>query len=142
MRGGRAAVLAVFMLTVSRVSAAGEMVPGPLPAELIRVIDGDTIEVRAHLWLGLELTTRVRLADIDAPELDGGCPAERDLARAAREYLALQLSPTLALRDVRQDKYGGRVVARVVNVQTQDVAELLLSRRLAVRAGTAAAWCR
>jgi endonuclease YncB( thermonuclease family) len=131
----------VFMLTVSRVSAAGEMVPGPLPAELIRVIDGDTIEVRAHLWLGLELTTRVRLADIDAPELDGGCPAERDLAKAAREYLALQLSPTLALRDVRQDKYGGRVVAHVSGHDGRDVGSLLVQAWLAVPIGGTPVWC-
>ena len=25
---------------------------GPVSAEVLRVIDGDTIEVRAHIWLG------------------------------------------------------------------------------------------
>jgi endonuclease YncB( thermonuclease family) len=129
------------MLTVSRVSAA-EMVPGPLPAELIRVIDGDTIEVRAHLWLGLELTTRVRLADIDAPELDGRCRMERDLAKAAREYLALQLPPTLALREVRQDKYGGRVVARVSNISGEDLGRLLVANGLATPARAGTSWCQ
>ena len=94
-------------------AAAEELIEGPVQAALVRVIDGDTIEVRAHLWLGLELTTRVRLADIDAPELDGSCPAERDLAKSAREFLARSLSSTLVLYEVRKDKYGGRVVARV-----------------------------
>jgi hypothetical protein len=74
----------MFVLSASGILAAAEIVPGPLPADLIRVIDGDTIEVRAHLWLGLELTIRVRLWGIDAPELDGICPAERDLAKSAR----------------------------------------------------------
>ena len=32
-------------------------------------IDGDTFEARVHLWPGLDLTTRVRLRGIDAPEL-------------------------------------------------------------------------
>src|SRR4026209_2748153 len=99
MRGGCATVLAMFALSAPGVPPAAEIVPGPLSADLIRVIDGDTIEVRAHLWLGLELTTRVRLSDIDAPELDGGCPAERCLAGTAREYLTVILSPAVTLRD-------------------------------------------
>jgi hypothetical protein len=51
--------------------------PGPIPAELVRVIDGDTIEVRARIWLDLDLTTRVRLAGIDAPELAWLAPAPK-----------------------------------------------------------------
>jgi micrococcal nuclease len=142
MRGGCAAVLAMFALSASGISAAAEIVPGPLPADLIRVIDGDTIEVRAHLWLGLELTTRVRLSDIDAPELDGGCPGERELAEATRAFLTVTLPPAVTLREIRQDKYGGRIVARVLNSMSQDVAEVLVAKRLAVRAGTAPGWCQ
>jgi endonuclease YncB( thermonuclease family) len=123
-------------------ASAEDRIAGPVEASLTRVIDGDTIEVRAHLWLGLELTTRVRLADIDAPELDGGCSAEREVAKTAREFLAGSLSAAITLRDIRHDKYGGRVVARVFNAQPQNVGELLLSRRLAVPTGTATAWCR
>jgi micrococcal nuclease len=135
------AVLAMFVLSASGISAAAEIVPGPLPADLIRVIDGDTIEVRAHLWLELELTTRVRLWGIDAPELDGICPAERDLAKSAREFLARSLSATLALRDVRPDKYGGRVVARVADHDGRDVGSLLVQARLAVQSGGTPVWC-
>ena len=122
-------------------ASAEELIEGPIEAALVRVIDGDTIEVRAHLWLGLELTTHVRLWGIDAPELDGGCPAERDLAKSAREFLARSLSPTLALQDVRRDKYGGRVVARVSDHDGRDVGSLLLQARLAVPIGGTPVWC-
>jgi micrococcal nuclease len=141
MRGGCATVLAMFALSASGISAAAEIVPGPLSADLIRVIDGDTIEVRAHLWLGLELTTRVRLSDIDAPELDGGCPAERELAKAARAFLTGTLSPAVTLRDVRQDKYGGRVVARVLDRNGRDLGRLLTEARLAIPLQVTPAWC-
>ena len=141
MRGVCAAVLAMFAMFASGISAAAEIVPGPLPADLIRVIDGDTIEVRAHLWLGLELTTRVRLSDIDAPELDGGCPAERELAKAARAFLTGTLSPAVTLRDVRQDKYGGRVVARVLDRNGRDLGRLLTEARLAIPLQVTPAWC-
>jgi endonuclease YncB( thermonuclease family) len=123
-------------------ASAEELIEGPVEAALIRVIDGDTIEVRAHLWLGLELTTRVRLSDIDAPELDGACPGERELAGTAREYLTVILSPAVTLRDIRQDKYGGRVVARVLTMRGEDVGRLLVAHRLAASAGSARAWCQ
>ena len=35
--------------------------PGPFPAEVLGVIDGDTFEARVTIWLGHEVTTRVRL---------------------------------------------------------------------------------
>ena len=31
---------------------AGDVVPGPVPARVVAVIDGDTITVRARIWLG------------------------------------------------------------------------------------------
>jgi endonuclease YncB( thermonuclease family) len=138
-----AAILAVtLVLSVARVSAAEERIAGPVEATLLRVIDGDTVEVRAHLWLGLEMTTRVRLSDVDAPELDGACPVERDLAELARVFLASQLGQAVVLQDIRRDKYGGRVVARVLNQYGQDVARLLLAERLALPATARPGWCR
>src|SRR5690348_9640474 len=57
------------------------------PAEVLRVIDGDTFEARINLWPGLEVTTRVRLRGIDAPELRAHCDDERIKAEAARDAL-------------------------------------------------------
>ena len=57
-------------------------------AEVVRVIDGDTFEARVHLWPGLDITTRVRLRGIDAPEFKARCNEERLRAEAARDALA------------------------------------------------------
>ena len=27
-------------------------IPGPVPAHVLHVVDGDTVRVRAHIWLG------------------------------------------------------------------------------------------
>ena len=51
------------------------------------MIDGDTFEARVHLWPGLNITTRVRLRGIDAPELKARCMEERIKAEAARDAL-------------------------------------------------------
>ena len=82
------------------------------PAEVMRVIDGDTFEARVHLWPGLDITTRVRLRGIDAPELKARCGEERVKAEAAREALRAMLDQgEVGISRVTLDKYGGRVVA-------------------------------
>ncbi len=85
------ALVALVLGALPRAVLAGERLVGPLPAEVISVIDGDTLEVRVHIWLGQDISTRVRLAGIDAPELKGKCDREKDLARRARAYLVTQL---------------------------------------------------
>src|SRR6516165_711469 len=62
------------------------------PADVLRVIDGDTFEARVHVWPGLDITTKIRLRGIDAPELRAKCAAERMLAEAARVPLGAMLA--------------------------------------------------
>src|ERR1700758_2669384 len=57
------------------------------PAEVLRVIDGDTFEARVRVWPGLDVDTKVRLRDIDAAELHARCPDELAKAQAARTAL-------------------------------------------------------
>ena len=118
-------------------SPAGERLSGPIGARVLRILDGDTLEVSAHIWLGQDVETRVRLVGIDAPELRGGCPHEREMAVRARAHVAARLSlasgsPVLvSLYDVRLGKYGGRVLARVLTAGGEDLGHSLLAAGLA-----------
>lgn len=130
-------------------AAAAESLAGPVAARVLRVLDGDTIEVRAHIWLGQEVATRVRLAGVDAPELKGACAHERAMATRARAYLAARLvtvdgSPVqVSLSEIRSGKYGGRVLARVRTAGGEDLSRALLAAGLArPYAGKARrSWC-
>ncbi|HXV26296.1 MAG TPA: nuclease [Alphaproteobacteria bacterium] len=116
---------------------------GPVAAEVLRVVDGDTLTVRAQIWIGQELTTNVRLSGVNAPELGGGCARERELAQAARRYLAERVEGrTVKLRKIGLDKFGGRVVA-IVEDGTGDLGAGLLAARLAVPydGGRRGSWC-
>ena len=62
--------------------AWAEELAGPFQAEVLRIIDGDTVVVRVHVWPGLFQTTRVRLRGFNAPELPGAA------GTAARDRLA------------------------------------------------------
>ncbi len=114
------------------------------PAEVLRVIDGDTFEVRVHLWPGLNITTRVRLRGIDTPELKARCMEERIKAEAARDALrAILEQGEVGIVRVTLDKFGGRVLADASTYATPDVAEKLLGAGHARRYGGARreTWC-
>ena len=114
------------------------------PAEVVRVIDGDTFEARVHLWPGLDVTTRVRLRGIDAPEFKARCNEERIKAEAARDALQTILDQgEVGITRVMLDKYGGRVVADASTSRTADVSEALLGAGVARRysGGHRDGWC-
>jgi endonuclease YncB( thermonuclease family) len=115
-----------------------------LPAEVLRVIDGDTFEARVHVWPGLDITTKVRLRGIDAPELRARCPAERTKAEAARDALVAMLAEgTVGVSGVALDKYGGRVVADARTRSIANVSAELLNNGYAraYRGGHRDGWC-
>jgi endonuclease YncB( thermonuclease family) len=94
--------------------------------EVVRVIDGDTFAARIDLWPGLSIDTKVRLRDIDAPELHARCADEYVKARAARAALATILAEgDITISRVGADKYGGRVDAAVSTRNTPDVSAAL-----------------
>jgi micrococcal nuclease len=115
-----------------------------LPTQVLRVIDGDTFEARVRIWPGMNVTTKVRLRGIDVPEMHAHCRDERAKALAARDALAQILNEgAVGIAQVRQDKYGGRVDAKVSTASTADISAIMLSRGLARRysGGRRAGWC-
>jgi endonuclease YncB( thermonuclease family) len=111
-------------------------------ARVVEVVDGDTLAVRATVWLDQEVVTRVRLEGIDTPESRSTCATEKAMARAAKDKLAGlvrdamvdQGNGTITLYNVVYDKYGGRVRAQVRLADGTDVSEAL------IRAGAARAY--
>lgn len=126
-----ALLAAAAMLLTPTPGRAEELLAGPVPATLVRVIDGDTLLVRARVWLDIDIVTRVRLRGVNAPELRARDDGERGRAEAARAFVASLLRTDLAegaplvLTAIGQDKYGGRVVASV-SVAGADLAAALV----------------
>jgi endonuclease YncB( thermonuclease family) len=117
---------------------------GTHPAEVLRVIDGDTFEARVHVWPGLDITTKIRLRGIDAPELKAHCPAERAMAEAARDALRDMLAEgAIGISAVTPDKYGGRVVADAATRSVASVSAALQAKGLArsYGGGHRRGWC-
>lgn len=113
--------------------AAAEILPGPIPAVVDEVVDGDTVKMRVTIWLDQELVVAIRLAEVDAPELfRPSCKAEKENAARARDFVAAFLSGgDVALYDVSHGKYAGRAVARI-EAGGEDLGEALVGAGLAV----------
>ncbi|MCH7943550.1 MAG: nuclease [Proteobacteria bacterium] len=145
LRVGLLAVLAMVALAAGADEPRRiDGVAGPVSAVVLRVIDGDTIAIRARIWIGQSVETKVRIAGVDTPELRGGCALEIELAIAARDLVVSVLGDQPAtLRDVRYDKYGGRVLARVENNDGEDIAALLIAAGLGrpYDGGKRRPWC-
>jgi endonuclease YncB( thermonuclease family) len=141
-----AAVLALILVLVPVwLAPARETLAGPIRADVAKVHDGDTLVVRARIWLGQVVSTKVRLAGVDAPELRGRCARERRMARAARSFVERKLAAgNVTLRDIRFGKYAGRVLARVITAEGEDLGRALIAAGLArpYRGGRRGRWCQ
>jgi endonuclease YncB( thermonuclease family) len=113
-------------------------------ADVVRTIDGDTFEARVHVSADLNLTARVRLRGIDAPELKAQCPQELQMAEASTGALrALLGEGDVVIFNIGPDKYGGRVVAEVATRRTANVSTAMIASGHARRygGGHRSGWC-
>ncbi len=113
-----------FLLFSMATKVSAEVLPGPVPARVLRVIDGDSLKVEARLWPGLRMTVTLRLAGIDAPER--GQPE----GESARDFLVDLLAAsdgTITLHALRQGKYAGRIVGQARLLDGRDLGCLLLA---------------
>lgn len=107
-----------------------EGMPTPQPvfdAEVLQIVDGDTIKVRLKRHLGDFSDRTLRLAGIDCPEIRG---PEKERGLAAKlfvmEFLIPEDAEPLVVEVVGTEKYG-RLLSRVW--RKRDGAELAVALR-------------
>ena len=101
-------------------------------ATLVRVIDGDTIDVDLDLGFDVWLKKqRVRLAGIDTPESRTRNKAEKALGLAAKARLIELCGSTLAVQSLGKGKYG-RILGIPYTEEGKDICEILISEGHAV----------
>ena len=91
------------------------------------------------------METNVRLLGVDTAETHAHCDYEYAMAARATDYVNKVLSngEDISLMDVTYDKYGRRVVARLITATGQDLSVLLLKNGLAhtYDGGHKQSWC-
>ena len=94
-------------------------------ADVLDIIDGDTVRVSAHMWPGQQWFGLIRLRGIDTPELRGQCQAETDQAILSCDTLVSLVPPRVRLVNVQSGKFAGRYVADVMD-GPRDLAHVLM----------------
>lgn len=132
--------LIIFFTTISAHSA--DMV---LP--ISGVADGDTIRTIINLPCPL-CRISARMRGIDTPESTylAKCPKEKALGLKAKAFLIEYLSPynKMLVKDVKWDKYGGRIDGYIL-VDGVDLGKMLIDKGLAVPydgTGPKYDWCK
>ena len=117
-----------------------------VPAVVDYVLDGDTFAASVNVAPDIAISVRVRLINVDTPELKGECPAEINLANQAK-LRATDLLPKgtiVDLQNIKDDKYLGRIDANVILPDGRDLGDVLVSEGLARRydGGKRNGWCK
>ena len=116
-----------------------------VPATVDYVFDGDTFSADVALDGGTNVKARIRLSNVDTPEMNGKCESEKHRAVMARERL-MQLTPrgtVVELKNIKDDKYLGRIDANVILPDGRDVGNILIKEKLgrSYSGGRRAGWC-
>ena len=119
---------------------------GAVPAQVRYIVDGDTFSAGVKLADDTTVSVRVRIRNVDTPELHGECVDEIVAANVAKNRLAelLPVGATVELQNVKDDKYLGRIDANVIDENGRDVGRVLVREGLgrAYSGGKRKTWCK
>lgn len=122
-------VFIVVVLLASTAPTYAETLKGPINARVVRVIDGDTLEVEVRIWFSQDITVNVRVLGVDTPEMKGKCPTETEAAKRAGMFVHSNAPPggLIKLHNIKPDKYAGRVDAVVELADGRNLAQALIA---------------
>lgn len=112
-------------------------------AEVIRVVDGDTVILRVYKEIDFGFKVKqtqsyegsFRLIGIDTPELRGGTPETKAAGRVAKERLIeiLNESSEITARTHKPDNFGRWLVELFIDQEGESVNEQLIREGHAVK---------
>lgn len=111
--------LLVFILVLLLLFFAPKVHANPYDFQILRVIDGDTVEFQADFLPGaLKQKLSLRLYGVDTPEIGprSKCPIENMKSLKAKLFTEQEImnATDIKLYIKRWDKYGGRVLGDVI----------------------------
>ena len=116
------------------------------PVVVKYIVDGDTFV--GDVLIGKDAQVRsvtVRLINVDTPEIHGQCEEEITRAEYAKQRLSeiIPVGTTVEIRNIKNDKYPGRIDANVYDSGNRDVGRLLVREKIGreYHGGKRQSWC-
>ncbi|MBR3147910.1 MAG: thermonuclease family protein [Alphaproteobacteria bacterium] len=116
------------------------------PVRVAYIIDGDTFVGDVLLADKTEVkSVKVRLRNVDTPELHGNCESEIKQAKFAKQRLGelIPIDSVVEIENVKNDKYAGRIDANVYDAANRDVGRVLVKEKVgrSYNGGKRKSWC-
>ena len=116
------------------------------PVRVAYIVDGDTFVGDVLLADKTEvMSVKVRLRNVDTPELHGNCESEIKRANYAKQRLGelIPVGATVEIKNVKNDKYAGRIDANVYDSANRDVGRVLIKEKVgrSYSGGKRKPWC-
>lgn len=101
---------------------------GPYSAEVVRIIDGDTIAVKVDLWPGLSKVVNLRLRGVNTPEKRTKRECEKIAATKAYNFTELWLldAGKITVTNISLGKWAGRAVGDIHNKNWESLSSALI----------------
>lgn len=97
--------------------------------EVLKIVDGDTVDILIDVGFDMLRKERVRLNRIDTPESSSKDITEKQLGLEAKEYLTnwLKKNKKLRIKTTKDDKYG-RILGDIFNETGECINDLLVEK--------------
>ena len=103
------------------------------PVRVAYIDDGDTFVGDVKLNDKTTVSNvKIRLRNVDTPELHGNCKSEIKRAEYAKQRLGelIPVGSTVEINNVKNDKYVGRIDANVYDSANRDVGKVLVKEKI------------
>ena len=101
-------------------------------SNVIKVVDGDTIDVIIDVGFNMFRKERIRINRLDTPEMSSSNLEEKKIAVLAKEFVNkwLRSQSTIRIKTIKDDKYG-RILGEIYGDDNICLNDLLLENGLA-----------
>ncbi len=145
-------IITIILLLITgiidtKVSERTKVIAQSNEMQVIRVIDGDTVQITApFLPQNLKKELALRIYGVDTPERGqkAKCKRERELSESAKTFVVNTLSSAknIEIQLHKWDKYGGRVLGDLI-IDGESLSSRLINGGLAFKydGGKKKSWC-
>lgn len=98
-------------------------------SKIVKIIDGDTVEVLIDLGFGIFHKEKVRLNRVDTPETNSSNELEKKLGIEAKSFVTewLNNQNMLKIKTFKDDKYG-RILGEIIGNESTCLNDLLINQ--------------
>ncbi len=117
---------------------------GPYSAEVIRVVNAETVKVKVEVWPGLSQVINVHLDGLTTPGKSGSKDCETSLSRQAVAFIGAWLSraDTIEISEIKSHELAGNVTGRI-KIKNSYLGDALIAANLGAEnnSGNNTTWC-